>query len=332
MPIIQESGYRKRPWYYFNRHFETIVPSIFNKIEGIRYHRERLELSDGDFLDLDWIKNKNQRLMIIGHGLEGSTDRHYIKRPAKYFSERGWDILAWNSRGCGGEMNRLARSYHHGETGDLAAVVDHALGSNQYDSIVLLGISMGGCQAVKYFGEYETNERLLGAFTVSVSCLLKDTSDAAESNLGGFYSRVFLKKIKENIELKAKKHPELQSVDLDAIKTFDALHEQTTLKLYDFDSIDEFYESSSCRNYLKDIDKPVFILNALNDPLLGPGCFPYTQIEDHPYVYLETPKYGGHVGFTIPGQEYSYIELSAEKFFDKIIFQQAPSQTSAKRS
>ncbi len=332
MPIIHESGYRRRPWYFFNRHLETILPSIFNKVDGVKYERERLELRDGDFLDLDWIKEKNNRLMIIGHGLEGSTERHYIQRPAKYFSQRDWDILAWNSRGCGGEINRLARSYHHGETGDLSFVIDHAIQSKKYESVVLLGISMGGCQAVKYFGEYETDERLLGAFTVSVSCSLKDTSDAAENNLRGFYAKVFLKKIKENIEEKAKMHPELRNVDLTSINTFDELHEQTTLKLYDFESIEDFYESSSCGNYIENIKKPVFILNAKNDPLLGPDCFPYNQVEDHPYVYLETPRYGGHVGFTIPGKEYSYIELSAEKFFDQVIFQQAPSQTSEKQS
>ncbi|MEP1097592.1 MAG: alpha/beta fold hydrolase [Cyclobacteriaceae bacterium] len=327
MPLISESGYRKRPWYYFSRHLETIVPSLSNKIGDVYYARERLELSDGDFLDLDWIKNGNKKLMIIGHGLEGSTDRHYIKRPAKFFSERQWDILAWNSRGCGGEINRLARSYHHGDTEDLAAVVAHALNKTEYESLVLLGISMGGCQAVKYFGESDSDDRLLGAFTVSVSCSLSDTSIAAEQNLGGFYGKVFLNKLKKKIAAKSEAHPELRAIDLRAINSFDDFHNQFTLRLLDYENVEDFYQKSSCGNYLEGISKPVFILNAQNDPMLGPGCFPFEQIKDHPYVYMETPKYGGHVGFTIPGQKYSYIELSAEKFFDEIIFQQEPSQT-----
>lgn len=327
MPLIPESGYRKRPWYYFSPHLETIVPSILNKVESTNYDRERLELQDGDFLDLDWVKAGHSRLMIIGHGLEGSAERHYIRRSANYFSEKDWDVLAWNNRGCGGEVNRLPRTYHHGETKDLASVIDHALLSKQYESIVLLGISMGGCQTVKYFGEYDSDERVLGAFTVSVSCNLKDTSLAAERNLSGFYGKVFLSKLKKSISARMEIHPQLRDIDLNSIKTFDDLHEQFTQRAFDFESIDEFYEKSSCGNYLDSINKPVFILNALNDPMLGPGCYPYDQIEDHPFVYMETPKYGGHVGFTIPGQQYSYIELSAEKFFDEVIFQQAPSQT-----
>ena len=327
MPLVSESGYIKRPWYYFSRHLESIVPSIFSKVENTNYDRTRLELQDGDFLDLDWIRGGHKRLIIIGHGLEGSTKRHYIRRSANYFSSRDWDILAWNNRGCGGELNRLARSYHHGETEDLSAVVDHTLKSEQYESIVLLGISMGGCQVVKYLGQYDTDDRLLGAFAVSVSCSLKDTSIAAEKSLNGFYNRVFLNKLKKNVASRCEKHPELRAIDLDGIKTFDDLHEEFTLKIFDFESIDDFYEKSSCGNYLDGISKPVFILNALNDPMLGQDCYPYDQVEGHPFVYLETPKYGGHVGFTIPGQQYSYIELSAEKFFNKIIFQQAPSQT-----
>ncbi len=90
MPIVK-SKYDTPPWYFINGHFETIVPSLFYEVEGVNYERERLELMDGDFLDLDWLKRGNRRLMVLSHGLEGSSDRHYIKRPAKYFSEKGWD-------------------------------------------------------------------------------------------------------------------------------------------------------------------------------------------------------------------------------------------------
>ena len=106
MPVITKSAYVKKPWYFLNGHLETIIPSIFNKVEGISYMRERMDLVDGDFLDLDWLKNDNKRLMIISHGMEGSTERHYVMRAAKFFHHKGWDILAWNNRGCGGEINR----------------------------------------------------------------------------------------------------------------------------------------------------------------------------------------------------------------------------------
>ena len=115
--------------------------------------------------------------MIITHGLEGDSARHYVIRTADYFSQRGWDIIAWNCRSCSGEMNRLPRLYHHGDTVDLGFVVDLSLGLG-YDSIVLVGTSMGGSMSLKYLGEADRNRRIKGAITFSVPCNLKDSSDA----------------------------------------------------------------------------------------------------------------------------------------------------------
>ena len=152
MPLIENSSYKK-PFYYWNGHWETIIPSMFRKIEGVAYQRERLELNDGDFVDLDCLKQDSSKLVIITHGLEGNSDRHYAKGMAKHFFQNGWDAIAWNCRGCSGDINRLPRFYHHGATEDLAAVVQHALDSNRYKTIVLIGFSMGGSMTLKYLGE-----------------------------------------------------------------------------------------------------------------------------------------------------------------------------------
>jgi Predicted hydrolase of the alpha/beta-hydrolase fold len=125
MPLVPNSSY-KRPQLYFNSHVETIWPSVRRVVNSDAYTRERLELADGDFLDLDWLSAGRKKLVIISHGLEGSSERHYSKGMAKYFFERGWDALAWNCRSCSGEMNRLPRFYHHGATEDIKAVIDHA--------------------------------------------------------------------------------------------------------------------------------------------------------------------------------------------------------------
>ena len=328
MPFILNSGYQRRPWYFFNSHFETIIPSVFNKVEGVVYQKDRLELDDGDFLDLDWLRNESNRVMILSHGMEGSSQRHYIKRSAKYFHAKGWDILAWNNRGCGGEMNRLPRLYHHGETEDLAQVINYAEGLG-YDQIFLLGISMGGCQTVKYLGEKEVNKKVIGGFGVSVSCNLKDTTDAAAHNLGGFYQKRFLGKLKERVRQKVLEHKVLGDINLDAIDNFNDFHEKVTCLLYDFKDSNDFYERGSSLEYFDSIQTPVFILNALNDPLLGPRCYPIEKAKNHQFIYLETPKFGGHVGFTIPGKEYSYIEQSVERFLNEVI---QLSETSAKQS
>ena len=99
LPVLKKSNYAQGPWYLFNRHMETVIPSMLFRTRGITYDRERIETSDDDFLDLDWLRNGNKKLLILSHGLEGSSERQYILRPAKYFHERGWDILAWNCRG-----------------------------------------------------------------------------------------------------------------------------------------------------------------------------------------------------------------------------------------
>ena len=175
MPIIDHSNY-KRPFYLFNQHLETIIPSMFRKIKGVEYQRERIDLEDGDFLDLDWVKDGHGRLVIISHGLEGSSNRHYVKGMAKLFNRNEWDVLAWNCRTCSGEMNRTARFYHHGATDDFKSVVDHAVSLNKYQTIVLIGISMGGSLTLKYLGENEVfPEALLCATVFSVPCNLKSS-------------------------------------------------------------------------------------------------------------------------------------------------------------
>ncbi|MEQ6165685.1 alpha/beta hydrolase [Ekhidna sp. MALMAid0563] len=318
MPLIQPSSYTKKPWYLINSHMETIIPSLLNNVQGVHYERERLELADGDFLDLDWIKRGHKRLMIIGHGAMGNTDRHYVKRSAKFFSKRSWDILAWNSRGCSGESNRLPRLYHHGETEDLSAVVNHGL-TQGYDQIFLLGLSMSGCQTVKYFGEKKANDRVLGGFAVSVSFSLKDTTIQAETRLNGLYGKQFLNGLKEQYLAKRDDHELLQKVDFDKIKSFDELNEQVSIKVFGYKDLDEFYYKASCIHYVEGIDRPVFVLNAKNDPFLGMECYPEELIKDHQFLYAEFPRYGGHVGFTIPKSEWSYMEYAADRFIEEVI-------------
>ena len=196
MPLIP-SDYQNRPFYLFNAHLETIVPSIFRKVAG-GYLRERLELPDGDFVDLDWMSLQRKILVIISHGLEGNSERHYSKGMARYFFHRGWDALAWNCRGCSGEMNRLPRFYHHGATEDLSAVVDHAI-QKGYTNISLVGFSMGGSMSLKYLGEQKDklNSQVKSAVVFSVPCHLGASAQALDQPENRFYLNRFLKKLEK---------------------------------------------------------------------------------------------------------------------------------------
>ncbi|MCP4458010.1 MAG: alpha/beta fold hydrolase [Cytophagales bacterium] len=314
MPVLKKSSYNKRPWYMVNPHLETILPSIFLKVQEANYERERLELKDGDFLDLDWLKKGNKRLIILSHGLEGNSSRHYIMRPAKFFSERKWDVLAWNCRGCSGEINRLQRSYHHGDIEDISVVIEHALAIG-YDEVSLIGFSMGGNMMLKYLGvNADTlDTRINKAIGFSVPCNLEDSSRKVANGSGRMYEKRFLRKLKAKIEVKAHKFPEL-NLNWEEIKDFHDFNEAFTMPVYGFTTEDEFHEQARSDVYFESIRIPTLVVNSLNDPMLGGRNFPYQYAEKAEKVWLETPDIGGHVGFTLHGDEYSWMEYRAEEW------------------
>ena len=304
-----------------NGHLETIIPSLLYKAPMVNYHRQRLELKDGDFIDLDWLlKNNHDRLLIITHGLEGNSERHYVRRTAKYFHDLGWDVLAWNCRSCSGEINRLSKFYHHGDTNDLNEVISDVL-SAKYSKVVLFGYSMGGSLSIKYLGEGRTlDPRIKGAVTYSVPLNLKDSGDQLEKRVNRFYANRFLKKLIKKVRIKAKYYPGILDIDgIDQIKTFDDFHRKYTLPLYGFSSIDDFYEKATCDQFLPYLSVPVFVGNALNDPLLGTKCYPREEAKRNKLFYLQTPLKGGHVGFSYQNKEYSWMETHGAYFINEVL-------------
>lgn len=312
MPLLR-SSYR-HPFYLFNGHLETVIPSIFRHVEGV-YQRERLELPDGDFLDLDWMKRNGKNLVIITHGLEGNSERHYSKGMACYFYRHGWDALAWNCRGCSGEINRLPRFYHHGATEDLAAVIDLAIRSG-YENITLVGFSMGGSMSLKFLGERPILPKVIrNAIVFSVPCNLGDSARQLDQPEKKFYLQRFLKKLEVKIRAKAKLFPDLISAEnFHRIKTFREFDNQYTAPLHGFADAEDFYHKASCNPFITHIPIPTLIVNALNDPFLPASCYPFEIAKNHPWVYLETPERGGHVGFSLQGQSSNWMEQKAFTF------------------
>ncbi|MEQ8239911.1 MAG: alpha/beta fold hydrolase, partial [Cyclobacteriaceae bacterium] len=142
----------QRPKVLFNGHIETIYPALFRKVTLPTLPvRERITTVDDDFLDIDWYRNGKNKVVILQHGLEGSSDRPYILGMARAFLLQSFDVCAWNFRGCSGEVNKAKIFYHSGATYDLENVVNHA--SKEYDQIFLVGFSLGGNLTLKYLGE-----------------------------------------------------------------------------------------------------------------------------------------------------------------------------------
>ncbi|UII24981.1 alpha/beta fold hydrolase [Fulvivirga maritima] len=310
----------KAPRFYFSPHLETIFPSILRKVKDVPYERERISTPDDDFLDLDWVKKGNKSLVIISHGLEGSSTRPYIKGMAKVFSEEGFDVLAWNFRGCSEEINKQLRFYHSGATEDLDHVVHHAL-QQGYTSLYLIGFSLGGNLTLKYVGEQgkNINPAVKKAIAFSVPLDLGSSCDTIAQSSNFIYSSRFLKNLKEKIRRKAELMPNQISVSqLDTVKTIRDFDDMFTAPLHGFTNAADYYNQCSSLHFLKSIAIPTLIVNAKNDPFLSEKCYPVEELANHPQVTFEMPERGGHVGFTeFNSQKRYWSEKRALSFINK---------------
>ncbi len=210
MPIINIDDY-KPPFWLPDGQSQTIFPSIFRKVEGVNYIRERIKTDDGDFIDVDFSEKHSlilsvpHSIIIFSHGLEGDTSRQYITGMVKNFNAHGFGCLAWNFRSCSGEMNQTKRFYHSGATDDLETVIKYSL-SKGYDKIYLVGFSLGGNLTLKYLGEKGQNlyPEIQKAITFSVPLHLSSSS----KKIGWLYTKRFNKSLIKKILAKSQRFPE----------------------------------------------------------------------------------------------------------------------------
>jgi len=288
----------KRPLFYFHHHIETIVPALFrNVVLPVSYTRDRITTPDDDFLDLDWLTQASEELIVISHGLEGSADRPYIKGMARAFYQIGKDVLAWNYRGCSGEMNKQKRFYHSGATDDLDVVVNHAI-QKGYKKITLIGFSLGGNLTLKYLGESSRASEIKKAIVFSVPLHLASSCASLSSRSNYLYVLKFLRSLKGKVEEKGKIRNDIDLKPLASIKTLQDFDNEYTSKLHGYKDAMDYYESCSSLYFVKNINVPTLIVNAANDSFLSDACYPIDMLKNHPYVQLIIPKQGGHVGFT----------------------------------
>jgi len=304
MPLVP-STYRA-PLGLRGGHFSTIYPTLFRRVGTPAIEPERLELTDGDFLDLDWSRTGNRRLAIIGHGLEGESSAKYIRGMSLALQKRGWDTLAWNCRGCSGEPNRLLRSYHSGVSDDLGHVVDHAVESG-YPEIALVGFSLGGNIVLKYLGEQGINlhPEVKAGVAFSVPCDLTSSSLRLGEQDNKIYMSRFMDGLKEKVLSKNDAFPgEIDLTGIKKIKTFAEFDDRFTAPLNGFTDARDYWTRASSKPHLSDITVPTLMIQALNDPFLPKPCFPHEIAGQSRHLYLETPSHGGHVGFVSRGPEY----------------------------
>lgn len=308
MPLI-ESNYRPNRIWWRSRHINTITPALLRSVKGVVYQREVLELEDGDFLDLDWLKSDqpSKKLVFVCHGLEGAADRPYVKGACKYFHARGWDALALNHRTCGGRMNRLPRAYHMGVTDDLQSAILHAV-KQGYEKITMVGYSMGGNQILKYLGEYgdDIPYEVKSGVVFSVPCHLRSANVEIDKLHNRAYLLRFLQTLVQKLGEKRKSWPDIIAPALPIPRNFREFDDRYTAPLHGFANALDYWDKSSALQFIPHINRPCLLVNAQDDTFLSKECFPYDMAEEMDNFFLETPRYGGHVGFSGPIGEDAY--------------------------
>lgn len=308
----------QRPYLLFNNHIETIYPAVWRSVHGVEYMRERISTPDDDFLDLDWLQQQATHLIILSHGLEGNTQRAYMKGMAKAFYEMGYDVLAWNYRGCSEEMNRQLRFYHSGATDDLDTVVNHAMKKSNYQYLSLIGFSLGGNLTLKYLGEKgdSLDSKIHKSVVFSVPLDLHASCQTISRHW--IYTQRFVRGLKQKVINKSKQNPALKIDEIHKIKTLIDFDDAYTAPIHHFKNAIDYYQKCSSIHFVENICIPTLIINALNDPFLDQATYQSQVWQKNKWLHFETPSSGGHVGFALFNQNGLYwSELKALDFINK---------------
>ena len=317
MPLIEHSSYETPP-FFSNPHLQTIYPALFRQNWRVRYYRERIQTPDNDFLDLDWSFVGSKKLAILSHGLEGHSGHSYMLGMVKALNKRGISALAWNLRGCSGELNRKEHFYHMGISGDLETVIHHV--TDNFDEIYLIGFSLGGNLTLKYLGQQASrvNPKIKSAVAFSAPIDLKSCSNQVNSKQNWIYFRKFMWTIEQKISAKAKYSKLPVSISqLKKAASFRDLDDWFTAPLFGFKDAEALWADSSSVIHLEKISIPTLLITAADDPLLPPECYPTEIAKKSQYFYFEKPEHGGHVGFVsfnLQGEYWS--ETRATQFLE----------------
>lgn len=300
---MNHPAYRRASWLP-GPHLGTVYASVARPWPRPAFRRERWELDDGDFLDVDRLDapRAGAPVLVISHGLEGSSRASYVRGLAAAAARKGLAVVAWNFRGCSGEPNRLLRQYHSGETGDLATVVGRLADEDPDRPILLAGFSLGGNQLVKWLGERGDGLPAPVRAAVAVSVPFDLAACAAALDGPGFwpfvYRERFLRRLRGKALRKAAEHP--GQIDADAVRrsrTFAAYDGLVTARLHGFASARDYWTRCSAARFLPGVRRDLLLVSADDDPLVPVGSIPVALARDNPAVTLEVTSGGGHVAF-----------------------------------
>jgi hypothetical protein len=299
-----------------NNHFNTIYPFLFRGGQNPKYNRERWDTEDGDFIDLDFIKKQSDSLLIILHGLEGSSNSQYVRGLINAMSNTSIDICAVNHRSCSGELNKTRGFYHSGFTKDLRYIISKFV--SLYDKIYLSGYSLGGNMALKYAGEEgdNINPKIKAIAAVSVPCDLSSSAIELNAWYNRPYAIQFLQTLKKKAIAKATMFDNTlpYAIEYPKINTLLEYDNKVTAPLHGFTDAEDYYAQSSSLPYLSKIKTQSILINASDDSFLTKKCMPIDIANNNPYFHCLVTKYGGHVGFARWGSNEYWIDTIVKQW------------------
>jgi predicted alpha/beta-fold hydrolase len=274
---------------------QTIVAALA-PAPRVAFRRERWDTPDGDFIDLDWAEPRekagNAPLLALFHGLEGSSASPYARAIAAQALAAGWRCVVPHFRGCSGELNRLPRAYHSGDSAEIRWILE------RLRARCAVGISLGGNALLKHLGEQGASTPVRRAIAISAPLDLAAAGRALDRGLSReIYTRMFLRTLKKKtFEKVNQKMISIDAMRLQRARTFWEFDDAVTAPLHGFLGADDYWARSSSAPWLARIRIPTLVLNARNDPFMPASALDALG-EVPANVVLEFPRGGGHAGF-----------------------------------
>ncbi len=302
---------------------QTLWGPLLRRNGMLPLRRERLPTPDGDFVDLDWVdRPPGSPLVLLLHGLEGSSGSHYIVGLLHECRARGWRAVALNFRSCSGELNRRPRFYHSGETGDLDWLVRTLIAREPEVRLGAMGVSLGGNVLLKWLGEQgdDAPEALRGAVGISVPFDLVACTRVMDRGFNrAVYTASFLKLMRAKVVAKARAHPGFVDVArARRARTFAEYDRVVTAPLGGFADEIDYWTRSSSGPYLVRIRRPTLLISARDDPFVPPASLPDLEALGSKWLAAEVTDGGGHVGFIAgpPWRPSFWAEARAIEFLE----------------
>ncbi len=296
----------RAPWWLPGGNAQTIWGALRARRHfgpAPQWRRERWATPDGDFIDVDHATHActdNAPLMVLFHGLEGSSASQYAIAFADFAAERGVALAVPHFRGCSGELNLAPRAYHSGDFEEIDWILRRFAQANPSRPLLAVGVSLGGNALMRWAGETgESASRVVRALASVCSPL--DLAAGGHAIGRGFnrlvYTRMFLASMVPKALKKLEQHPGLFDAQaLRAARDLYAFDNLFTAPLHGFKDTEDYWTRASAKPVLSAIRVPALALNARNDPFVPASSLPRVEEVGH-HVQLWQPAQGGHVGF-----------------------------------